>query len=134
MDVRRADRPLTDVVAAIFTNLQDMLRSEIQLAQSQARDELARARPAAILLGAGVAAALLSVYFALVAIFEALRLAMPPWAAALCLAAVLAVVCAVAVSLGLKRFRALPPVGEARLMDQPARMEESVEWANEQTR
>jgi len=134
MDVRRADRPLTDVVAAIFTNLQDMLRAEIRLAQSQARDDLVRARPAAMLLGVGVTAALVSLCFALLAIFEGLRLAMPAWAAALCVAAVLAVVCAMAVFLGLKRFRALSPVGGTRLLGQPARIEESVEWANEQTR
>jgi uncharacterized membrane protein len=127
MDVRRADRSFTEVVADIFSNVQDILRSELRLAQSEVRDDIVRARPAAILVATAIAAAFLSAVFALLAILHALRLVMPAWAAALCIAVALALVSAIALASGLTRFRSLSRVSGRGL-------EESVEWVKEQTR
>jgi uncharacterized membrane protein YqjE len=128
MDVRRADtgRSFTEVLAAIFRNVQDILRSEIRLAQSEFRDDLARARPAAVLVVVGFAAALLSALFLLIAIQYALRLVLPAWAAALCVAAAMAIMAGVAMSLGVRRFRAL---SSARATREQAK--ESIGWARE---
>lgn len=127
MDVRRADRSFTDVVADIFRNVQDILRSEIRLAQSEVRDDLARARPAAILVATAIGAAFLSAVFVLLAIFHALRLVLPAWAAALCIAVALGLFSAAALGSGMRRFRALSPAtGKG--------VEETVEWVKEQTR
>jgi uncharacterized membrane protein YqjE len=127
MDVRRADRSFTEVVADIFNNVQDILRSELRLAQSEVRDDIARARPAAMLVGTAIAAAFLSAAFALLAIWDALSLVMPAWAAALCIAVALALVSAIALASGRKRFRSLSRVTGKGL-------EESLEWVKEQTR
>lgn len=127
MDVRRVDRSFTDVVADIFRNVQEILRSEIRLAQSEVRDDLARARPAATLVGTAIGAAFLSAVFALLAIFHALRLVMPAWAAALCIAVGLALASVITLTSGLRRFRALPRATGRGL-------EESVAWVKEQTR
>jgi len=127
MDVRRAERSFTDVVADIFRNVQDILRSELRLAQSEVRDDIVRARPAAILVATAIAAAFLSAVFALLAMLHALSLVMPAWAAALCIAVTLALVSSIALASGLKRFRSLSRVKGRGL-------EESVEWVKEQTR
>jgi putative superfamily III holin-X len=129
MDVRRAHRPLSELVADIFKNVQDLLRSEIRLAQSQVRDDLARQRPAALLLAAAAGALLLSAWFALLALLYALRLVMPAWAAALCLAVALALSSAVTLSSGLKRLRAASQGTNRR-----PHLEERVEWVKEPTR
>lgn len=129
MQVRRADRPLTDVVADIFRNVQDVLHSELRLARSEVRDDLVRVRPAAILVAAASGAALCSGLFLLLAIFHALRLVMSAWAAALCLGVALAVVSAIAMAAGAKRFRALSQASRTR-----AHVEESVQWARKQMR
>lgn len=107
MDVRRADRSISDVVADVFGNVQDILHSELRLARSQLRDDLRRSRPAAILLAAGAGAVLLSALFALLAVSYALRLVMPAWTAAICLAVALALGSAIALAAGLRRLRAL---------------------------
>jgi Putative Actinobacterial Holin-X, holin superfamily III len=106
----QAGRPITDVLVAIGHNAQDLLRSEIQLAQSEVRDRLLSARPAGVLFAVGAAAALLGALFLLMAVLFALRLLMPAWAAAGCIAAVLAATSTIALSTGIRRFRASPPL------------------------
>jgi uncharacterized membrane protein YqjE len=128
MDVRRADtgRSVTDVLAAIFRNVQDILRSEIRLAQSEVRDDLARARPAALLVVAASAGLLLSGLFLLIAIQYALRFVLPAWAAALCIAVGLALVAGIALRVGVRRLRVLSAARAAR-----AQAKESMAWARE---
>lgn len=103
-------RPIADVVVDIGRNAQDLLRSEIHLAQSEVRDRLLRARPAGVLFAVGAAAALLGALFLLLALLFALRLLMPAWAAAGCIAAVLAVTATIALNAGVQRFRTSPPL------------------------
>ena len=129
MDVRRVDRSSTDVLADTLRNVQGILRSEIRLAQSEVRDDLARTRPAAILLAVAAGAALLSGLFVLLAMFHALRQAMPAWAAGLCIAGALALASVISATAGLKRFRTFSPMNRT-----PAHIEESVECAKEQIR
>jgi VIT1/CCC1 family predicted Fe2+/Mn2+ transporter len=104
----RTDRSVTDVLVDIGHNAQDLLRAEIQLAQSEVRDRLLEARPAGVLFAVGAAAALLGGLFLLLALLFALRLLMPAWAAAGCIAAVLAITATIALTTGVRRFRASP--------------------------
>jgi hypothetical protein len=127
MDVRHADRSFTDVLADIFRNVQDILRSEIRLAQSDFRDDLARARPGAVLVVVATGAALLSALFGLLAIMQALRLVMPAWAAALCLMIALALLSAVAMTAGVKRLRSWSAASTRR-----AHVKEGVEWVKKE--
>lgn len=129
MDARHAERSVTDVLADIFRNVQDILHSEIRLAQSEFRDDLGRARPGAIFVAAAMGGALLSALFVLLAIMHALRLVMPAWAAALCMAIALALVSAIAMLVGVKRLRALD-VGR-RMRDQ---VKENAAWVKGQSR
>jgi hypothetical protein len=128
MDVRHADRSFTDVLADIFRNVQDILHSEIRLAQSEFRDDLVRARPGAIFVAAALGGALLSALFLLLAILHALRLVMPAWAAALCVATALALVSAMGMVAGVRQLRALS--ARSRPGD---RVKERAEWAKGQS-
>jgi VIT1/CCC1 family predicted Fe2+/Mn2+ transporter len=103
-------RPITDVLIDIGRNAQDLLRSEIQLAQSEVRDRLLGARPAGVLFAVGAGAALLGAFFLLLALLFVLRLVMPAWAAAGCIAALLAVTATIALTAAVRRFRASPPL------------------------
>jgi hypothetical protein len=104
-----AYRPFTDVLADIGRNVQDLLRSEIRLAQSELRERLFGARTGT-LVAVGLAASFLSAFFLLLAVLSALRLLLPAWAAALCLAAVMALTGAVSLTAGLRRLKRIGPV------------------------
>jgi Putative Actinobacterial Holin-X, holin superfamily III len=120
-----AYRPFTDVLADIGRNVQDLLRSEIRLAQSELRERLFGARTGT-LVAVGLAASFLSAFFLLLAVFSALRLLMPAWAAASCLAVALALTGALALSAGLRRLRKIRPV--LKPVDS---MKENPEWATQ---
>jgi len=76
-------RSLADVVTDLVSNLQDILRSHIRLAQAEAREELRTYRSVGALLLVGALAALLSALFFLLAALAALSLVMSLWLAAL---------------------------------------------------
>ena len=122
-------RSVTDVLADIFGNVQDILRSEIRFARYQVREELARFRPAAALVLLGVAAALGSGLFALLGLMYALRWLMPPWAAALCVAVFMALVAAITLSIGWRRLKLAAAARAAR-----QGLKENGAWLDPQTR
>jgi len=104
-EAARAGRSLTDVLSDIFRNVEDLLRSELRLARSELREELRRSRPAGLWVAAGVAGALFSVFFLLLAVLYGLRLVLPAWAAALCIAVALAIVALISLQVGRARLR-----------------------------
>jgi hypothetical protein len=96
-DVQRpsGQRSVAELLADVLCNLHDILRTELQLRQAQAREELRAFRPAGTLMTVGVLAGLLSAFFLLFAIVAALSLIISGWLAALLVAIVMAVMCAV---------------------------------------
>jgi VIT1/CCC1 family predicted Fe2+/Mn2+ transporter len=98
-------RSIAEVVVDIGRNIQDLLRAELRLAQSEVRERL---QTAGTLLAAGVIGSLLSAFFLLVAILYGLRLLMPAWAAALCIAFAVAVVALFALKTGIGRLKGRP--------------------------
>jgi hypothetical protein len=104
----KTDRSISDVLIDVGRNAQDLLRSEIQLAQSDVRDRMVGAWPAGVLFAVGSSAALLGAFFGLLAVLFALRLLMPGWAAAICVAAGLALTAALVLTAAVRRFRASP--------------------------
>jgi putative superfamily III holin-X len=85
-------RSVSEVLTDIVRNIQDMIRCEIRLAQSEVRENLRRARTAGLLVAAAFIATSWCVFFLLLALYGVLRTAMPPWAAAVCIAVGLAVI------------------------------------------
>jgi hypothetical protein len=98
-------RPLADVVTDLVSNLQDILRSHIRLAQAEAREELRTYRSVGALLLIGALAALLSALFFLLAAVAALSLVMSFWLAALIVGLGMAALSTLLVRLGTIRAR-----------------------------
>ncbi|MBV8402772.1 MAG: phage holin family protein [Gammaproteobacteria bacterium] len=98
-------RSMAQVLADVASNLQDILSSEIRLAQAEARAQLRTFRSAGALLLIGALAGLLSAFFLLQAVVAALSLIVSVWLAALIVALVMAVVCALVLHAGARHIR-----------------------------
>jgi uncharacterized membrane protein len=98
-------RSVADLLADVLCNLHDILRSELRLRQAQAFEELKAFRPAGALITIGVLGGLLSVFFLLLAIVAALSLVISVWLAALLVAIVIGMVCALLLRRGAKLMR-----------------------------
>jgi uncharacterized membrane protein YqjE len=98
-------RSFTDVLLDIGRNIEDILRCEIRLAQSEVRERLISAQPAGMLVAIGLVVSVLSAFFLLLSILYALRPLMPAWAAALGIGVALAVIAAIALKVGMQRLR-----------------------------
>ena len=116
-------RSVTDVLVDIASSVQDILRSEIRLAQSEVGEQLIRVRAAGLLVAVGLGGGMLSGFFALLAVFSTLRLLMPPWAAALCIAAAAALIATIALRVGLRLLERVRPA--LKTVESP---KETMEW------
>jgi uncharacterized membrane protein YqjE len=125
-----AERSIADVLQDIIRDVQEIVRAEVRLAKTELREEAAKAKTAAGLLGGAAVTALFAVFFLLFSVVYALTLVMPRWAAALIVGVGLAVIATVMVIAGLKRFKRIQAT-PARAMDS---MKENVEWVKQQTK
>jgi uncharacterized membrane protein YqjE len=123
------DRSISSVLQDIVGNVQDIVRGEVRLAKTELREELVKAKSAAILMAVGAVAAIFAVLFILLAIASALDKVMPEWAATLCVAVGIGIVASIAISTALKRFRTINAVPKTA-----ASMKENVEWAKQLTK
>jgi len=121
--VMRGGRSVTDVLVDIASSVQDILRSEIRLAQSEVGEQLIRVRAAGLLVAVGLGGGMLSGFFMLLAVFLRLRLLMPPWAAAVCIAAAAALIATIALRAGLHRLEKVRPA--LKTVESP---KETMEW------
>ena len=114
-------RSIAEVLADVLSNLQDILRSEIQLLSAQAREEFRAFRPAGTLIMVGVLCGFMSAFFVLIAVVAALSLLVSVWLAALLVAIVMAGVCAVLLRSGVNLVR-------SRAEKVTAALEERTPW------
>ena len=126
----QAERTFSDVFQDIVRNLQEIVRSEVRLARTEIREDVAKAKSSATMLGAGAVTALFAVLFLLAAAASALALVMPPWAAALIVGAALAIAAGAALMVGRTRLRQIHPTPERTVES----VKENVEWAKQQIR
>lgn len=124
-----SDRPISGVLHDIVSDIQDIVRSEARLAKAEFGEQLKKSSSAGILIGAGVLMLALSGLFALLAIVYALSLEMPAWAAALIVAGGEALMAALFVTMGIRKFRAMRAMPKTA-----ASMKENVEWAKQLTK
>jgi Putative Actinobacterial Holin-X, holin superfamily III len=125
----RGGRSVTDVLVDIASSVQEILRFEIRLAQSEVREQLIRVRAAGLLVAVGLGAGVLSGFFVLLAVFSALRLLMPPWAAALCIATAAALIATIALRAGLRGLQGVRPA--LKTVESP---KEPMGWTGPQTK
>ena len=101
-------RSVSRVLADVVSNLQDIFVSEIRLVQVETRAQLRDLRSAGVLIVLGVLAGLLSGAFILLAAVAALSLLISFWLAALLVGLGMAVLCAVALGIGVNLVRSRP--------------------------
>ena len=123
-------RSLAEILQDALGNLQEIVRLEVRLAKTEAREELTKAKASAITLGIGAVTGLYAGLFLLFAAVYALTLIMPNWAAALLVGGVLAVIAAVTLTNGIKQFKTIHPTPERTVET----IKENIEWAKQQTK
>jgi hypothetical protein len=114
-EARRAadQRSVSQVLAAVVRNLEDIFISEVRLVQAETRAQLRNFRPAVVLIVIGVLGGLLSALFILLAVVAALNLIISLWLAALLVGLVMAVFCATSVRIGTNLVRNRPMRADA---------------------
>jgi uncharacterized membrane protein YqjE len=125
-----SDRSVSDVLQDIIGNIQEIVRSEVGLAKTEVREELAKAQTASLFVGSGAVSGLFGLFFLLLTIVSALSTVMPNWAAALIVTTVLAIMAGAMLSLGLKRFKQVHSTPEKTIES----VKENVEWAKQQSK
>ena len=125
-----AERSVSAVLNDIFGNVQEIVRSEVRLAKTEIREEAIKAKSPARILGLGALTTAFAVLFVLLAIFFALTLVMPAWAAALTVGIALAAVAGVLLKAGARRFRLIRSGPEHTT----GTLKENVPWAKQQVR
>lgn len=123
------ERTVFTVLQDIADNVQDIGRSEVRLAKTELKEELAKARSAGLLLGIGAVAAIFSILFVLLASVYALSRVLPDWAAALIIALVVAVIAGMTLAAGIRRFKTVEAAPKTA-----ASLKENVTWAKQQTK
>ena len=109
-EARRASdkRSVSQVLAAVVRNLEDIFISELRLVQAETRAQLRNFRPALVLIVIGVLGGLLSGLFILLAVVAALNLVISLWLAALLVGLGMAVFCAASLRIGANLVRSRP--------------------------
>jgi hypothetical protein len=126
-----ADRPFAELFSNIFGNVEDIVRSELKLAKTEVREDLAKSAHAAAWFAAGLASALFALGFFLVTVFFLLRSVVPNWAAALIIAVPLGLASAIIFQVAGAR-RKLQKGALSSLAQAPSK--ENLAWAKHQAK
>jgi hypothetical protein len=130
MDMAPTERSVSDVLQDIVRNIQDIVGSEVRLAKTEIREEVAKAKTASVWLGVGALSGSFSVFFFLFAMVYALANFVPNWAAALIVAGALAISASVTLYVATKQFKQVRPAPDQTLES----LRENLEWAKRRAR
>ena len=86
------DPSLTTLLRDLISDLAELIREELRLAQAEAGEKVARAQNSIIFLAAGLLSAFCAVLILLQALVIGLAQIMSAWAASLCVGGVMAIV------------------------------------------
>jgi uncharacterized membrane protein len=123
-------RSIADVLQDTIANVQAIIRSEVRLAKTEVSEEVTKAGRAAGMMAGGVVAALFTIWLLLLTILFALATVIPMWGSALLLFIIMAVVTAILLTAGKKRFETVHGTPEKTIET----MKENVEWVKGQTK
>jgi uncharacterized membrane protein YqjE len=124
------DRKLSDVLQDIVGNFQGIVRSEVRLAKAEVKQEVGKARRAAIILAGGAVFSLFALGFLLLAGEQALQTVMDPWLASIIVAVAAGMLAAVLISKGKADLKRVVPVPGETVRT----VKENVEWLKHQVR
>jgi uncharacterized membrane protein YqjE len=119
----------TEVLQNIVANVGDIIRSEVQLAKAEMKEEANKAAKGAAMLAAGSVLGLFGLGFVLWSIAFGLTFWMPVWAASLILGMVLLAAAGAATTVGLKRIRRVHAKPERTIES----VKEDVQWIRSRT-
>lgn len=124
----RDDRSIGAVIGDAIGNLQDIVRSEIQLAKTETREEAVSAMRASGMLVGGVIAGLYALGLLLLAIAWGLSEFMDLWLALGIVFLVMAVIAGILIAVGKSRLSQINPKPEQTMET----LKEDVAWAKRQ--
>ena len=122
-------RPVSEILRDVVHDVQDLFRSEVRLAKAEVSEQVDRAKSAGGKFGAAAITGLFAGMCLIAACVALLALALPVWAAALIMAAILGGVAAYLYSrarAGMRRFHAIPEETVETLRD-------DVRWLKQRT-
>jgi uncharacterized membrane protein YqjE len=128
MATPQTQRSFADVLQDIVANIQQIVRSEVRLAQVEIKEKASRASKPASVLISGIVLALFGLGFLLLAAVYALSLVLPAWLSALIVAVVVGIIASGLIASGLTALKQINPVPEKTAQT----MKENVQWAKDQ--
>lgn len=124
-----AERSFASLIGDVLRDAQHLLRSEVQLAKVELKEELTQARKGAVMGAIGGVFGLLALAFLFLGATYALALVVPLWLSAVIVGAVSGIASVAFLLAAKRRFSHLDP------MDTTVRTtKETVEWAKTQLR
>lgn len=123
-------RSTPEIIQDIVSNLREIVRSEFQLARTEAGQKGKRLGKAAAMLAAGGAIAAAAALLAVAACTAALAAFLPVWTACLIMAALLGAIGGGVLAAGRRRLRRTSVVPEQTISS----LKEDVEWLKRRTR
>lgn len=121
---------MAGVVQDIVGNVREMVRSEMQLARAEMKQEASKARRAGIMMGAGSVFAVFCLGFLLLTLMLWFSTVMAPWRAALIVAAIAGIPAWIFMNLGRGRFKSVRRRPERAI----GNLKENFQWLRHQTR
>lgn len=121
-------RSVPEVLQDIISNVEQIVRAEIRLAQTEMKEEAAKAARPGATFGAGVALAFYALGFLLLAVLYALAAVMALWLAALIVGAAVAMVALTLIRSGRTKLKRLKPTPDKTIRS----LEENSQWVKQQ--
>jgi len=123
-------RSVSDVFHSIVHNVQEIVRSEIRLAKTEVREEIVKAKFAALFFAMGALAGIFAIFFVLLGLVYALALVIPSWSAALIVGCVLASVASLTLITSLRRLKRVNATPEHTVET----LKENIAWVKQHTK
>ncbi len=122
------ERSVPDVLHAIIGNVQEIFRSELQLAKTEVAEQAAEARAPAAALAVGGVLAAYALGLLLLSLVHVLATRMAMWSAALLVSAFLAAMAMLLMKWGSQRLKRINIRSEKTM----ASLKENLRWAKDQ--
>ena len=123
-------RKISEVLQDVVGDVQEIIRSEVQLARVEIREEASKAASASTTLIAGALLGLYGLGFLLLAFVYGLGVFVPAWASALIVSVLILAVSATLVTKGRSRMREVHAKPDKTIQT----VKEDIEWLKRQTR
>ncbi len=124
------DRPISQILQDILSNVQEIVRSEVRLTRTEIGEEISKATRAGVFMATGGILAAYAVGFFLWSATFALREILPVWLAPLLVGLAVAIFAAVFIVVGRNRMKLVNTKPEKTI----ASVKEDVQWVKDQTR